>query len=395
MKIAEIAEFYAPSGGGVRTYIDRKFEAASRAGHELHVLAPARRDGFEPRPGGGVFWIKAPALPLDANYHVFWDPAPVHAVLHQLAPHLIEASSPWRGAWIAASWPGEAKRTLFMHADPVASYPQRWFGPVLGADRVDRLFEGFWGYLRRLSQQFDVTVAGSRWLGDRLSARGLHAVQTVPLGIDRTVFSPTRRDLVVRERLLRQCRLPAAARLLVGIGRHHAEKRWPMVIDAVARAGADIPIGLLLIGDGLARTAVERAVGANPHVQLAAPIRDREALAVILASADALIHGGAGETYGMVVAEALASGTPLVAPDSGGCADLADPRVSEVYSATGNGAAAAILRLFERAPETLRAAALEASVSVRSDRQHFNDLFDLYEVLGRDRKRPYSARRSA
>jgi alpha-1,6-mannosyltransferase len=32
MRIAEVAEFYAPNGGGVRTYIDRKLAAAAEAG---------------------------------------------------------------------------------------------------------------------------------------------------------------------------------------------------------------------------------------------------------------------------------------------------------------------------------------------------------------------------
>ncbi len=97
----------------------------------------------------------------------------MHAALDRLAPDLVEASSPWRGAWIAAGWPGPAARALFMHADPVFSYPQRWLGPLIGGERVDRVFDGFWRYLGRLSDRFDVTVAGSRWLAERLAAQGL------------------------------------------------------------------------------------------------------------------------------------------------------------------------------------------------------------------------------
>lgn len=382
MRIAEIAEFYAPNGGGVRTYIDRKFHAAADAGHELFVLAPGPRDAFEPRPGGGVVWIKAPTLPFDANYHLFWEPQPVHDILDQLRADVVEASSPWKGAWIAAAWKGEARRALFMHADPISSYPQRWFSGVTSHERIDRMFDGFWRYLARLSHQFDTTVAGGGWLASRLRHHGVGPVTVVGLGVDRTAFSPELRSESLRARLLADCDLPPSATLLVGIGRHHAEKRWPTVIEAATIASHASPIGLMLVGDGMDRAGVERAVGGNPHVRLVEPIRDRQLLARILASADALIHGCDCETFGLVAAEALASGTPLIVPDRGGCADMADVAVAELYRAGDSRAAAdAIARLFARDPQWRRAASLKRARQVRSDRQHFSELFDHYGAL--------------
>ena len=98
MRIVDVAEFYAPNGGGVRTYIDRKFIAAAEAGHELFVIAPGPKDGFEARPGGGVIWVRSPGLPFDSNYWMFVHAGPVYAHLDRLKPDLVEASSPWRGA---------------------------------------------------------------------------------------------------------------------------------------------------------------------------------------------------------------------------------------------------------------------------------------------------------
>ena len=49
-------------------------------------------------------------------------------------------------------------------------------------------------------------------------------------------------------------------------------------------------------------------------------IRDRALLARYYASADVLVHGSAAETYGLVVAEAICSGLPVVVPDRGGAA---------------------------------------------------------------------------
>lgn len=382
MRVVDVAEFYSPTGGGVRTYIDRKFEAAAQLGHELFVIAPGAQDGFEPRAAGGVIQVRAPRLPFDANYHMFWDADPVHRQLDILSPDLVEASSPWRGAGIVANWAGTTPRAMFMHADPVASYPQRWLAPIANPQQIDRLFGWFWSYLRKLTGRFGSVVAGGPWLADRLAEQGVGAVASVPLGIDRGVFSPGMRDERLRSRLLAACGCPEEARLVLGVGRFHPEKRWPMVIEATMRARADAPIGLVLIGDGIDRVRVARAAAANPHVHILPPIRDRAVLAAHLASADALVHGCESETFGLIPAEAMASGLPVVGPDRGGFAHLAQSATSEVYRAGDTAAAAAaIRRLFARDPGTLRDAAIAAAVKVRRDIDHFADLFDHYGSL--------------
>lgn len=379
MRVVDVAEFYSPTGGGVRTYIDRKFEAAAQLGHELFVIAPGPADAFEQRGTGGVIRIRAPGLPFDANYHMFWDAAPAHRWLDRLSPDLVEASSPWRGAWIAASWPGPAPRALFMHADPVASYPQRWLAPVASPQRIDRLLDGFWSYLRGLTRRFSSVVTGGHWLSDRLRGQGVDAVTSVPLGVDRGAFSPALRDPRLRSALLEACGCPEDARLILGVGRFHPEKRWPMVIEAVTRSSADALIGLVLIGDGIDRKRVQRAAAVCPHVRIFPPIQDRALLAAHLASADALVHGCESETFGLIPAEAMASGLPVVGPDRGGFAHLAQPGISEVYRAGDAGAAAAALgRLLAREPLALKAAAIEAAHKVRRDIDHFADLFDHY-----------------
>lgn len=382
MRVVDVAEFYSPTGGGVRTYIDRKFEAAQQLGHELFVIAPAPSDGFEARAAGGVIQVRAPGLPFDANYHMFWDAAPVHRWLDRLAPDIVEASSPWRGAWIAVSWPGAAPRAMFMHADPVASYPQRWLAPVASPQRIDRLFDGFWSYLRRLARRFASVVTGGPWLSDRLGRQGVEGVTSVPLGIDRDAFSPALRDERLRSALLEACGRRETARLVLGVGRFHPEKRWPMMIEAVARTSASAPVGLVLIGDGIDRKRVQRAAAGNPHVRILPPIRERAPLAAHLASADVLVHGCESETFGLIPAEAMASGLPVVGPDRGGFAHLAQPEIAEVYRAGDVGAAAAALeRLLARDPVALKAAATEAAVKVRRDIDHFADLFEHYRSV--------------
>jgi alpha-1,6-mannosyltransferase len=383
MRIVDVCEFYSPRGGGVRTYIDRKMSLLAELGHELIVLAPGTEEATEERAGGGrIEWIKAPALPFDRNYRMFWDAAPVHAALDMLAPDLVEASSPWRPAWIVGNWQGNAAKVFFLHNDPVVSYPQRWFEGLAPRERIDRAFEWFNRYLRKLTPMFDDVVVGGASLKRRLEERDVGPVSCVPMGIERGAFSPQRRDPGLRARMLAQCGLPPSAKLLIGVGRHHPEKRWPLVIEAAQAAGAKLPIGLILIGDGIDRKAVAKQVAGNPHIRLFRPVYDRPRLAAILASADALIHGCEGETFGMVASEALASGLPLIVPDEGGCFDLAEPAFAETWKAKDARAASdAILRLFARDIESVRAAAREAALKVRSDRDHAAGLAAHYAGL--------------
>ena len=84
-----------------------------------------------------------------------------------MQPDLVEGSSPWRGGWLAARWPGKAVKVFFMHADPVAVYPQTFLGGLLGPERVDRLFGFFWRYLNSLNSKYDTAIVTNPALKER------------------------------------------------------------------------------------------------------------------------------------------------------------------------------------------------------------------------------------
>ena len=125
-----------------------------------------------------------------------------------------------------------------------------------------------------------------------------------------------------------------------------------------------------------------KRIAGSPHIRMFSPVYDRERLARIMASSDALIHGAEAEPFGLVASEAMASGLPLIVPDTGGCAEVADPAASELYEARSAAAAAlAIERMRNRDPDRLRRAAIIASGRVRSDREHAVELMDYYAGL--------------
>ena len=177
MRIVDVNEFYSPTGGGVRTYIDRKMGILADLGHELICIAPGREDRVEERPGGGrIHYVRSPGMPFDRNYGLFWDAAPVTALLDHYRPDLVECSSPWRPAWIVGQWEGVAARkavkVFFMHNDNVAAYAQRWLEGVASHDRIERAFGWYSRYMNRFLTRFDTVVTNGPALEKRLRARG-------------------------------------------------------------------------------------------------------------------------------------------------------------------------------------------------------------------------------
>jgi alpha-1,6-mannosyltransferase len=383
MKIVDVAAFYAPEGGGVKTYIDRKLQAGPLAGHEIVIVAPGPEDRVEERgPNARIIFLDQPVFPLDNKYHYFRNETALHAVLDAERPDLVEASSPWRSARLVGEWKGSAPRVLIMHADPLSAYAYRWFGAVASRPQIDRQFGWFWRHLLRLDKQFDATVTASQALSDRLVEGGMTNVVTNPMGVVAGLFSPAMRDEALRARLLERCDLPPTATLLLGVGRHHPEKRWPTVIEAVTAAGASAPIGFVLVGDGRNQATVMRAAEDNPHIHLVSPIAGRDELARLFASADALIHGSAAETFCMVAAEARASGLPLIGPDGGAIVDHLRDSGGWMYKTGDPASAAAAIEAFLAAPrDVVRARATALAGDVRLMDAHFADLFALYGSL--------------
>ncbi len=383
MKVIDIAEFYTDLGGGVKTYINQKLEAGRRLGHEVIVIAPGRKRGEEERLGGKVIWIPGPPLPIDPRYVILWRQKEVHAILDREKPDVVEGSSPWTGGWFAANWKGKALKSFIFHSDPVAVYPHTMLSWFMDTQKIDHAFGFYWKYLKKLSKKYDTTVVSGEWLAKRTAEFGVKNPVAVPFGIDKSFFSPKRRSKKLRKKFVESLGLPDDAPLFMAVSRHHPEKRLGTVIDGFQKAARQKPMGLLLFGDGPIRKYVKYKASAAPNVKLMGFTENREELANILASCDYFVHGSAAETFGLVVAEAICSGLPIIVPDMGGAADLANPEYSEVYE-PGNPDAFAdsVLRMLARdRTELSNATAKAAEHQIGTMEQHFENLFELYQSL--------------
>jgi len=175
---------------------------------------------------------------------------------------------------------------------------------------------------------------------DYLHDIGVRHATVQPLGVDVDLFSPARGGRDLR----RELGLPPRTRLLVFAGRFSAEKNIPVLVAAFRKLGA--PYHLLLIGG-----AESRRDGNVTHVPYC---RDNRTLASWYASADALVHAGVHETFGLVVLEAMACGRPVVAMHAGAMPEIVAPRAGVLAEPGGDDAVAAdnladaIAQLYEK-----------------------------------------------
>lgn len=382
MKIVDVAEFYSPRGGGVKTYINRKMIAGAKYGHEIVVIAPGPHDGEEHRSGGRIIWVKSPRLPVDWRYRMFTSDQQVHRILDAEKPDILEGSSPWKGGQIVSRWGGATRKVMFWHQEPVSAYAQAFLGGSLGIARVDRLFAWQWSRLRKLQSAFDASVVSSNWLAQRIQKFGLAQPRVIPLGIEKDHFFGGRRDRTLRQQLLGKCGLGQDASLLLAVTRFHPEKHVGIVVRAFRLAKQSRDIGLVLVGDGPLRPWIRWRAKRAGSAHLAGVINDRDKLALYMASADALLHGGSAEPFGLVVAEAISCGLPVVVPDDGGAAELAQAEFGETYRAgDAKSASDAILRLLDRDRAIMeRDCARLSSERIHSIDDHFQKLFDFYSA---------------
>jgi glycosyltransferase involved in cell wall biosynthesis len=112
-------------------------------------------------------------------------------------------------------------------------------------------------------------------------------------------------------------------------------------LDLIAGAALAAPCHVLVVGSGHLDSKVREEASRRGVALAMAGFLNQEALGRAYAAADCLVLPSGGETWGLVVNEALASGVPAIVSDRCGCApDLITPQTGRVFE-TGNPASLA------------------------------------------------------
>ncbi|UVS82258.1 glycosyltransferase [Actinokineospora sp. UTMC 2448] len=348
MRIAQLANFYGPRSGGLRTALHHLGAGYTAAGHEVVLVVPGPRRRDDVLPGGvRRITLPAPGIPGTGGYRAV-DPLRVQALLSGLRPDRLEVSD---------------RLTL----RGMGSWARQRGVPsvVISHERLDRLLEQFLLPAplarrgadfanRRMADAYDTVVCTTEFARAEFDRIGARNVAQVPLGVDLATFTPARRDRGLRADLAM-----GADALLVHCGRLSPEKHVERSVDTLAALhDAGVRARLVVAGDGPRRAALERRAAGLP-VTFLGFVSDRMAVADLLATADVSLAPGPHETFGLAALEALASGTPVVVSRSSALGELVRPDCGAAVADAAPAFAEAVTGLLD-VPEPHRRAAARA-----------------------------------
>lgn len=343
MHLLDVTMLYAPTSGGVVRYLRAKRSWLRRHTSFRHsMIVPGVADAHGP---DGEIHVRTRALRPGGHR---W-PLAAHRWSRQIrrcAPDLIEVGDAGPEAWAALHAAGalDVPVVAFCHSDIVRMASRR-LGTLPG-DVVKT-------YARAFYRRCDLVVAPSEFMRSQLLEWGVERAVSRPLGVDIDTFSPLRRSASLR----RELGLPARVRLLAYAGRFSREKNVDVLLDALRMLGPDYHLVL-------AGPPVDFALPAN--VTLLPFLHSSLELARILASADALVHAGDQETFGLVIIEAMACGRGVIAADAGAIPEIVTPETGVLVTPRSAAAMADGVRRFYASGPAQRGRAARA----RAEREY-------------------------
>ncbi len=315
MHILMMTNTYSPHVGGVARSVQSFSDGLRQQGHQVLVVAPIFAG--EPAHDPGV--LRWPAL--QHFHHTDFSlplPAPVglHATLREFAPQIVHSHHPFLLGDTALRIAAERDLPVvfthhtmyerYTHNLPFDSARVRRFAAELAA-----------GYCNLCN----AVIAPSATIADRLKKRGVKVpIEVIPTGIKLEQFAAGKGAACRRRHAI-----PADALLLGYLGRLAPEKNLSFLAAVVTLFLGQRPEAhFLMAGEGPERAVLLKhfaAAGVAGRVHTLGVLQPAE-LADAYRAMDIFVFASQSETQGLVLAEAMAAGTPVVAVDAPGVRDI-------------------------------------------------------------------------
>ncbi len=311
LRVAIFTETFLPKLDGVVTVICLLLDHLRDAGVEAIVFSPGHH--VESYNGFPVVSIPGVPFPLYPETALAFPRGRTYQKLADFNPDIVHIANPWlsglRGLYFAQKLNKPVIMSFHTHLMEMA----RFYG-------VGFLSGPAWSLHRYFYRQADYRLATSKRIVGELEAHGFGPTGLWRRGVDPAVFAPSYRSEEMRRRLTDN---HPERTLLLFVGRVAAEKQ----IERIAYTLNHIPnTHLAIIGDGPYRAKLENVYQGMP-VTFAGYLKGA-GLSTAYASSDIFVFPSAIETFGLVVAEAMAAGLPVVSSRVGGVPELIESGVN-------------------------------------------------------------------
>lgn len=315
MNILMISNTYLPHVGGVAKSVESFTAEYRKRGHRVVLVVPE----FEGMPGNELDVIRVPAIQnfngSDFSLHL---PIPglVASVLSTFLPDIIHAHHPFllgdTALLIAAS---QGVPLVFTHHTMYEQYTHYVPGDSPALQRfVVELSTGY-------ANLCDGVIAPSASIARTLGERGVVTpIKVVPTGVEIENFIDGNGAGFRAE-----MNIPEEAFVIGHIGRLAPEKNLEFLSRAVIAFLKKNPQAHFLVGGiGPSQSKIKalfKRHGLSRRLHMAGVLRDRR-LADAYHSMNIFAFASKSETQGMVLAEAMAAGVPVVALDAPGVREM-------------------------------------------------------------------------
>lgn len=305
MKIALFTETFLPKIDGIVTRLCYTVEYLQRFGHQVLIFCP--EGGLTEYKGAEICGIEGFPLPLYPELKMAIPRPMIGEKLTQFQPDIIHVVNP-AVLGLGGIYYGKklAIPLLASYHTHLPKYLQHYglglLEPVL------------WELLKGIHNQAHLNLCTSTAMVEELINHGIIHVDLWQRGVDTELYQPDLASLEMRNHLSQN---HPDDPLLLYVGRLGAEKE----IEQIKPILAAIPKArLALVGDGPHRENLQQYFADTP-THFVGYLRGKT-LAEAYSSADAFIFPSRTETLGLVLLEAMAAGTPVIAARSGGIPDI-------------------------------------------------------------------------
>ncbi|TDF98025.1 glycosyltransferase family 4 protein [Paenibacillus piri] len=229
--------------------------------------------------------------------------------LQQFQPDLIHVATPFNiglcGLYYGRKYDIAHVASYHTHFDRYLSYYHLQFASPL-----------LWRYIRWFHQSCLATFVPSQETAEQLAGEGIRGLELWKRGVDCNLFHPGKKNTAIREKYKIKERF-----ILLYVGRIAPEKDLDLMPDIMRSLPESLRdhVHWIFAGDGPLLKHLQET--APPNATFTGYMKG-EALAELYASADLFVFPSSTETFGNVVLESLASGTPAIGAASGGVQEI-------------------------------------------------------------------------
>lgn len=427
IKSAHITNYFHKDSGGISTAYRSLLDAAERRKRHMRLIVPSESESVEELSEfTKIYYVRAMRSPVfDKRYRLImpWQYIPTNSALRHILldemPDMVEVRDKYTlsafGTVVRINMFRRLKRPMLVSYssermdDNVGSFISgaglpRWFARRYIGNYIFPSYdfhitnspytaeEYFLATKREHNPNRQHWFTNLCWRSVRSPRVPVdERIRISPAGVDADRFSPEHKSEKVRREMIEKAGFPDDAVIMLYAGRISPEKNVGLLLDLVRSLAGykERDLRLLIAGGGPMADRLQKQADRDvPNRIFQFGHLDKETLANYYANADVFVHPNPREPFGIGPLEAMASGLPVVAPNSGGLLFYATQENAWLVEPTGEDFASAVKAVM--ADPAARSRKIEKgfeAVRANSRSKAADRLFDTYDELYEDFRR--------